>query len=366
MRILLIGECSNLHWNLAEGLRALGHDVCVAASDNGWRKYSYDISLNRPTNSLMDGIGCICRILYHLPKFRGYDVVQITHPYFLRIRSERALPVYHYLRRHNKKVFLGAFGTDYYYTKACMETNTFRYSDFKIGDTYKDTPDNRMELQECLYGGTARANRSIAETCNGIVACLWEYYVSYQPHFPEKTAFIPLPIDLREVTSRVRSVPEQLNFFVGVQSERSNLKGTDVMLPVLQEVHRKYPDLCRITEVHDVPYARYRELMDDADVQLDQLYSYTPSMNSLLAMAKGLTVVGGGEPENYEILNETELRPIINVLPDEQDIYQKLEELVLHKERIPELSRQSIEYVNRHHDFVKVALQHLDFWEKSV
>lgn len=187
MRILLIGECSNLHWNLAEGLRILGHEVCVAASDNGWRKYSYDISLNRPTNSFMDGLGCICRILYHLPKFRRYDVVQITHPYFLRIRSERALPVYQYLRRHNEKVFLGAFGTDYYYVKACMETNTFRYSDFKIRDQYRDTLDNRTEIQECLHGGTAQANQIIAKSCNGIIACLWEYYASYQPYFSDKT-----------------------------------------------------------------------------------------------------------------------------------------------------------------------------------
>ena len=113
---------------------------------------------------------------------------------------------------------------------------------------------------------------------------MWEYYASYQPYFSDKTAFIPLPIDLREVTSRVRGVPEKLNFFIGIQSARSNLKGTDVMLPVLQEVQRKYSELCRITEVHDVPYARYQQLMDDADVQLDQLYSYTPSMNSLLAI----------------------------------------------------------------------------------
>lgn len=73
--------------------------------------------------------------------------------------------------------------------------------------------------------------------------------------------------------------------------------------------------------------------------------------------------MGGGEPENYEILNETEFRPIINVLPDEQDIYQKLEDIVLHKERIPELSAQSIEYVAKYHDHVKVARQYLDFWE---
>ena len=110
-------------------------------------------------------------------------------------------------------------------------------------------------------------------------------------------------------------------------------------------------------------YAIYQKLMDDADVQLDQLYSYTPSMNSLLAMAKGVIVLGGGEEENYEIINEKELRPIINVYPSEEDIFQKLEYIVLNKERIPELSAQSIEYVRKHHNYVKVAQQYVDFWE---
>ena len=32
MKILLIGEASNLHWTLAEGLRANGHTVTVEMS----------------------------------------------------------------------------------------------------------------------------------------------------------------------------------------------------------------------------------------------------------------------------------------------------------------------------------------------
>ena len=136
-----------------------------------------------------------------------------------------------------------------------------------------------------------------------------------------------------------------------------------MMYPVLKEMQKKYPDQCRITEAIDAPYAIYQKLMDDADVQLDQLYSYTPSMNSLLAMAKGVIVLGGGEEENYEIINEKELRPIINVYPSEEDIFQKLEYIVLNKERIPELSAQSIEYVRKHHNYVKVAQQYVDFWE---
>jgi glycosyltransferase involved in cell wall biosynthesis len=366
MKILLLGEFSHLHYTLAQGLRVLGHEVCVAASDIGWRQYTYDVSLNRPTNSLKDGLVCLLRVLRHLPEFRGYDVVQLISPYFLRLRSERTLPVYRYLKRHNGKVFLGAFGTDYYYARACMESDTFRYSDFKTGDTFRDTPFNRLTLDDWYRGGAARATRAIAETCDGIIACLWEYYVSYLPVFPEKTTFIPLPIDTREVTPRIRAAPDVMNLFIGIQEERSVLKGTDRMYAALCDVARAHPDRCRITRVENVPYPRYRQLLGDADVQLDQLYSYTPSMNSLIAMAQGVTVVGGGEPENYQLLGETRLRPIVNVLPDEQDIYNKVEALVMNPERIPELSRQSIEYVARHHHFVDVARRYVQAWSGGV
>ena len=73
----------------------------------------------------------------------------------------------------------------------------------------------------------------------------------------------------------------------------------------------------------------------------------------------------GGEPENYEIIHETELRPIINVEPTYESVYHELEELVLHPERIPELKRQSIEYITRHHDYIKVARRYIDFWDNN-
>ena len=34
MKILLIGEASNLHWTLAEGLRANGHTVATGSTTN--------------------------------------------------------------------------------------------------------------------------------------------------------------------------------------------------------------------------------------------------------------------------------------------------------------------------------------------
>lgn len=362
MRILLMGEYSGVHCYLAAGLRQLGHGVCVLSDGNHWKNYPRDINLLRKSDSAWSGAAYVARLLATLPRLRGFDVVQVVGPSFLSLRPEKSLPVYRYLRAHNRKIFFGAFGTDHYYTHACLHTDLFRYSDYRTGNIRRDTAFNRMMEAECMYGGTAQANIEMAHTCNGVVACLWEYYLPYLPHFPDKTTFIPLPIDLREVTPRVRTLPERVNFFIGIQTARDEIKGTDVMYPVLKKLQSVYPERCTITEARDVPFARYKEMLTQADVQLDQLYSYTPSMNSLMAMAQGMVVVGGGEPENYEILNEHELRPIVNVLPDEQHIFRSLEQLVLHPERIPELSAQSIEYVRKHHDAVAVAKRYVDFW----
>ena len=72
-----------------------------------------------------------------------------------------------------------------------------------------------------------------------------------------------------------------------------------------------------------------------------------------------------GEEENYEILGEKELRPIVNVQPSEEDVYRQLEQLILHPEDLAPRSAEGIEYVRRHHDYLKVAQQYLDFWDRQ-
>ena len=134
------------------------------------------------------------------------------------------------------------------------------------------------------------------------------------------------------------------------------------MLRAAQDILMKHPEKMELRIAESVPFTEYQKLMEGADAILDQLYAYTPSMNPLLAMSKGIICIGGGEPENYKIINETELRPIINIQPTYESVYHELEQLVLHPERIPELKRQSIEYVRKHHDYLKVARQYLAFW----
>ena len=71
------------------------------------------------------------------------------------------------------------------------------------------------------------------------------------------------------------------------------------------------------------------------------------------------------KPE-YAFTGEQTLRPIVNVRPDEDDVYRNLCHLVEHRDDVPRLSRESRLYVERHHDYRLVARAYLDFWRSRI
>ena len=358
MKILLFGEYSNVHATLAEGLRSLGHAVTVVSDGDGWKDYPRDIDITRHGTSLACTLGYLWRIRRLLPTLKGYDVVQIINPMMLELKAERQMWAYRLLRRNNGRLFLGAFGMDYYWVKAGCDCKTFRYSDFNLGKELRIYPMGEAEKRDWLHGEKGVINRQMAEDCDGIISALYEYDASYRPHFPRKTHFIPLPITLppEPDCAPIYNKGERIRFFIGVQKTRNEYKGTDIMLRALRRLEADYADRMEVRVAENVPFDQYRKMLGTSHVLLDQLYSYTPAMNALLAMSKGMIVVGGGEPENYGILGETELRPIINVQPNEEDVYEQIRDrLLLRPDGIAALQAQSREYVERHHSTLKIA-----------
>ena len=370
MRILLLGEYSNVHNTLAQGLRALGHEVTVASDGDHWKDYPRDIDLSRDLESRTGSLSLLWRIIKALPTMRGYDIVQLINPIFLELKAERIMPFYRYLRRHNRRILMAAFGMDYYWAKVNTDIRPLRYSDFNFGSTPRSDIEAQRFRDEWIGTPKQLLNETIARDCDGIPAGLYEYWATYNEvtdtgrdgrAIRDKMQFIPFPIVPQEnpVTTHDGG---PLRLFVGISPGRNAYKGTDIMLRAAQALRERYPDRLELRIAEGVPFEQYKHMMDGSDAILDQLYSYTPSMNSLLAMSKGIIVVGGGEPENYDILGEKELRPIINVQPDEQSVYDELEQLLLHPERIPLLKRQSVEYINRHHDYIRVADRYVKFY----
>ena len=379
MKILLMGEYSNVHATLAEGLRKLGHHVTVLSNGDFWKNYPRDIDLVRKPGKL-GGIMYMMKLYTNVHKLRGYDIVQLINPMFLELKAECIFPIYQYLRKHNKKIILGGFGMDYYWVSVCCKDKPLRYSDFNIGDKLRTNTDALKERKDWLGTEKGRLNQMIAEDCDGIITGLYEYWACYQPSFPQKTTFIPFPIKPQLITPGNSNshtyvenhqiipldIPKKVKLFIGINKSRSEYKGTDIMLKAAQAIAKKYPDKTELRIAENIPFAEYVKMMNGSDAILDQLYSYTPSMNPLEAMARGIICIGGGEPENYEIIHEDKLRPIINVLPNYESVYQELEHLVLHPELVPLLKQQSIEYISKHHDYIKVAERYEAFYQNLL
>ena len=360
MKILLIGEYSNVHATLAEGLRTLGHQVTVISNGDFWKDYPRDIDVSRPSGPL-SGLRLWAYLLTLLPRLRGYDVVQLINPMFFELKAERLFRFYDYLKRHNHRIFLGAFGMDYYWVNGCITDKPLRYSDFNIGSKLRTDEEALKYQRDWLGTAKQQLNEHIARTCDGIVTGLYEYDVCYRPHFPRKTCYIPYPICQGNYNEQL-SKRSKTVFFIGINRERSAYKGTDIMLQAALNMRSRYAHRMKLNIAESVPFDQYQTLMEKSDAILDQLYSYTPSMNALLAMSKGIVCIGGGEPEHYELIHETELRPIINVEPTYESVCYAIEQFLLHPERIPELKHQSVEYVRRHHDCLQVTQRYLEFW----
>lgn len=367
MKILLIGDYSNVHATLAQALKKYGHQVVLVSDGDGWKDYPRDIDIKRPGYGRWESLRYLIYLRRIWKQLRGYDVVQIINPVFLPLRAERIWPFYQMLRKNNKKVFMAAFGMDYYWVKAGLDCTTFRYSDFNIGNEVRtDISENELFIRDWLNGPKGKLNLRIEQDCDGIVAGLYEYYASYSQYSPHrnKLTFIPFPVvpDKRITTPTSNKV----RFFIGVQRKRSAYKGTDIMLKALQRIEKEFSDSVEVQYAENVPFLEYRKMMLSSDVILDQLYSYTPAMNALEAMAHGLIVVGGGEPENYAILNEQDLHPIINVEPNEESVYSALRQLAQHPEYILSRKIDSLTYVKKHHDALKVAQMYVDWWNSKM
>lgn len=365
MKILLFGEYSNVHATLADGLRNLGHTVVVASNGDFWKDYPRDISLCRHEGKF-GGLLLIAKIFLTLHKFKEYDVIQLVNPMFVELRAEKIFRIYDYIRKYNRRIFLAGYGMDWYWVHGCTYDKPLRYSDFNIGDELRFTKDAIKERNDWLGTAKERLNKYIASDADGIITGLYEYHMCYDHYFPEKTTFIPFPIKTKMRVEDIISHTGPLKLFIGINRNRNEYKGTDIMLKAAQDIVAHYPGKVEIRIAESLSFDEYVEMMNGSDAILDQLYSYTPAMNSLEAMSRGIICIGGGEQENYDILGEQELHPIINVLPSYESVYNGIESLIKAPERIDILKRQGILYIQRHHDYIKVAKKYENLYMNNL
>lgn len=369
MKILFAGDASNYHRSLALALRELGHEAVVASDGSRWMNTERDIDLSRPFPGKLGGLGLSIKLNVLASRFKGYDVVHISNPIFVGLRPHRVKRFFDRLRRDNRAVFLTALATDTAYMEEANSPMRLRYSEWHV---------EGVPTPHALQCGNIRNNWFSAPLCthcedvygriDGVVSALYEYHLAFQSRFDgEHLAYGGIPVDTRRLELvHGDSVPEKVRIFIGLQRNRLTEKGTDRMLAAARRVVERHPDRAELVVVENRPYAEYIELMKSSHVLLDQLYSYTPATNALIAMSYGLVAVSGGEDDYYDFIGEMENRPIVNALPDDDVLTSLIEQIVLHPERLPEAARRSREFVVKHNDSRVVARRFLDFWNKRI
>lgn len=349
----------------------MGHEATVASDGSRWMNTHRDINLLRRPG-LVGALRYLWDIKRALPLMSGYDIVQIASPIFLRLRPHRIARVFDYLKAHNTHMVLSALATDVIYYDACHDGHTFRYSDYMLGDEpspYVSSSEYIAQQQDNWRQPFMRQHSDhILSGIDGVVACLYEYYAAYKPLMGERVAYAGIPIDTESLSFRpLDSAPDKVRLFIGIQRDRHVVKGTDRLLAAMKRVHDRYPGITELEVVENLPYDEYTRRMRDSHVILDQLYSYTPGTNALIAMAQGLVAVSGAEPEYYDLIGETVNKPIINVSPlVEGDIDRKLSWLVEHREQLPQLARASRAFVEKHNAAAVVAQRYLDYWKELI
>lgn len=370
LKILLVGDASNCHNSLATGLRRLGHNVTVASAGSQWMQTARDIDLSR-SSGRMSGAWLWTRLnMIRHRCFTGYDIVALASPNFLDLKPHRILDFYRFLRRHNRAVFLTALGTDIPYIDLCTAPDTpLRYSEWQIDG--KPSPlllADPGAADRWHSPALQRLHNAVYSDIDGAVSVLYEYDLSIRRVLPTcKTAYGGIPIDTDSIAPvSIPDNPGCVRFLAGVQRGRELIKGTDRLIAAAKAIVDRYPGRASLDIVENLPYADYVKRMRQSHVVLDQLYSYTPATNALLAMAAGLVTFSGNEPDFYRFIGENKLRPVIGCAPDDRLIHDTLERLVLNPSEIAALGRQGREFVKRHNDCTVVAHRFVNFWKSRL
>lgn len=368
MKILMLGDYSNLHGCLAKELRRCGHDVTLVSDRGIYMMTEADLELRR-TPGPLGSIRYLYRVMAALPSWTGYDVVQLINPGFLSLKPSRLKMIYDILRKNNRSVFLTLCGNDHFFVKDCVESDLFRFSEFRIG---KD----KAPLVLCdpqresgwLIPGHASYTKYLYDTIDGAMAVLPEYDMSAKRHMdPGKLLFTNLPVEVESLEFTEMNLDGAVRILVGMRGNMEIQKGTARLLDICRKLEEEMRGMLEVKVVKNLPLSEYLEELRKSHIVIDQLYSYSPATNALQTMALGRISASGGQPEYYEYIKE-ESQPIfcLSPLEDEETIKERLRKLVLDKKRLKRMAKEGRTLVERHNDVRDIASMFVDHWNKHI
>ena len=354
MKILLLGDFSALHKNLKDGLIAHGHDVTLVSHGDDWKKIDNDISLHSKRKGLIGKLDRkYIRPLKLIPKLIEYDVIQFIGPLLFSQSFGYNEKLISYLIKHNKKSFLLAAGDNSIYWEHARKLRYWPNEEARAidGETKYTWAKPRIK----------RWNYKMAHMVNGIIPITYAYAIGHEG-FNNLCTTIPIPMNISEIQYQENIIQDKIVIFHGLN--RIGFKGTKYIKAAMEKIKKRYPDKVDIVIKGNMPLKEYLELIKKTNIIIDQTFGYNYGVNAVYSLALGKVTLSGCEPECLKEFN-IKSSPVINILPDVNQIVSVLEDLVLHPEKIPKIGEISRKYAEDLHDYKKIAQKYIDTWNNA-
>lgn len=372
MKILIIGEFSGFSKNLSRGFHALGHEAFVFSWGDSFKKieqdkdsYHIDVANISVFGHSIKGSNRLKR-LFTAPKLHRFiskmphdwDVAFCINFGFLqkgnRIFSDMiSIQEIQSLLKDKTQIYLSACGGDFIFDSFLSYRKKVSQAELEKAKKHLSSPVSYEVFQ------------SFMPFVRGVIPITWDYYEAYQ-FFAGKYDYrllpiIPLPFDVESVVFN-NEICDKIVIMHGVN--RYYEKGSDYIIPAMERIKKDYPNKVDLKIVSRLPLKEYMEIMSKSNILIDQAYAYSAGMNAVEALAMGKVVLGGNERNNAETLGVEEF-PIINIVPDENQIYSVLEDLVLNPEKIKMISIESRKTACELYDCKKVAARYVELFNKE-
>lgn len=369
MKILIIGEYSGFASNLALGFKKLGCEVVILGNLDGWKKIdSGEGTILYPVKNITIAgwtirrtwmfSGIYSHFKYYLPNIKRFnacfDVAIVVNYEFVRLDYEiwSSRISYNDLKKILKKdgkIYLTACGNDMPYLK---NASNLRYS------PYSSIARNRYFERRLM-----KLFDQTLQNIRGVIPVMYDYAVAYRciqkEYFVNVLPTIPLPINV-DTFSYDNIIGNKIVIYHG---KVSSVKGGKFIIPALEKLQNLYPDKVEIVLHEKMPLQKYLMELPKANIVVDQCLGYSYGMNAIYAMAMGKIVLSGNESECEQEFGCKV--PVVNILPDSDDIFNKLEKLIMQpQEVLSKMSLDAYNFVQGFHSDVLVAKQYLDIFSK--
>ena len=378
MKILLLGEYSNLHNSLKQALTNMGHEVLLVGNGDGFKKYETDILIKsyladyllfklitrlflRIFKINMFEIEIYVRAKKIVNKLRGFDVVQLINENSFKTSPFLEIKLLKKIFKNNNNVFLLSCGVDSVSVKHAISKKlkysilTPLFEDASLEKKYEPI----LKYDKENYLALAKF---IQENIKGIISSDLDYHIPYLSK-KKYLGMIPNPINTQKIKYYGINKSKKISILHAVNSSNKIKKGNRFFEEALDIIGKKFKDKINIITTYDLPYKEHIENLKNCDILLDMVYAYDQGYNALEAMAMGKIVFTGAEEEWLKLYNIKEDTVVINAVPNTTIIVEKLVWLIENPKMLKSISVNARKFIEKNHDFEKIATKYIKTWE---